>query len=149
MRRAPAARAVTLLRHLAAGSAPRPGAHGAATRPGALLVPLSLWSCQRLGPLALCLYCTTRIQGVKGFVWYILQMAEEQKRRGRPFTTGTTKKRDVRVGDVWDEAAALARARGETMRQVLERALKNYVHRYHVPRTAEGDQAASPPDSAP
>jgi len=81
-------------------------------------------------------------------VWYILQMAEEQKRRGRPVTTGTTKKRDVRVGDVWDEAAALAKARGETMRQVLERALKNYVHRYHVPRSAESDQDAPPPDSA-
>ena len=82
-------------------------------------------------------------------MWYILQMAEEQKRRGRPVTTGTTKKRDVRVGDVWDEAAALAKARGETMRQVLERALKNYVHRYHVPRTDEGDQGNRSSRSTP
>jgi len=73
----------------------------------------------------------------------------EQKRRGRPVTTGTTKKRDVRVGDVWDEAAALAKARGETMRQVLERALKNYVHRYHVLRTDEGDQGDRSSRSTP
>ena len=78
-------------------------------------------------------------------------MTEPKRPRGRPPGTGkgVTPKRDVRVGDVWDEAAALAKARGETMRQVLERALKNYVHRYHVPRTAESDQAAPPPDSAP
>jgi hypothetical protein len=59
---------------------------------------------------------------------------EEKRPRGRPRTTGTTPKRDVRVGEVWDQARAVATARGETMREVLERALKHYVQRYRAER---------------
>jgi len=76
-------------------------------------------------------------------------MDEQPKKRGRPFTGRAKEKRNIRVGEVWDQAAELARARGETMTAVVERALKNYVHRYHVPRTADSDQAGPPPDSAP
>jgi hypothetical protein len=76
-------------------------------------------------------------------------MTEPKKHPGgRPVTTGTTQVRTVRIGDVWDEAHALAKARGESMREVLERALKHYVHRYRV-RTAEGDQSEGRPHSAP
>lgn len=67
-------------------------------------------------------------------------MAEPKRPRGRPPGTGkgVTPKRNIRVGQVWDDAAALAAARGETMTAVVERALKHYVHRYRVARTEDG-----------
>ncbi len=71
-------------------------------------------------------------------------MSEPEKRKpGRP-RTGVTPKRNIRVGQVWDDAAALAKARGETMTAVVERALKHYVTRYRVVRSADGDQASDP-----
>jgi hypothetical protein len=71
-------------------------------------------------------------------------MTEPAKRRpGRP-RTGVTPKRNIRVGQVWDDAAALAAARGETMTTVVERALQHYVKRYRVSRTDDGDQAIDP-----
>lgn len=56
-------------------------------------------------------------------------MTEPQiPRRGRP-RTGVTPKRNIRVGHIWDQAAAIAEARGETMTAVIERALHSYVNR--------------------
>ena len=65
---------------------------------------------------------------------------EEKRRPGRP-RTGVTPKRNIRVGQVWDEAAAIAAARGETMTAVIERALQRYVtrHRPEIPRTSTED----------
>jgi hypothetical protein len=76
---------------------------------------------------------------MQGFQWYSFAM-DEKRKPGRP-RTGVTPKRNIRVGQVWDDAAALAAARGETMTAVVERALKHYVTRYRVSRTADGDQA--------
>jgi hypothetical protein len=50
-------------------------------------------------------------------------------RRGRP-PTGITPKRNIRVGQVWDDAAAIAAARGETMTAIVEQALRRYVSRH-------------------
>jgi hypothetical protein len=50
--------------------------------------------------------------------------------RGRPRTTGETAVRSVRIGQVWDEAAAVARTRGETLTAVITRALRAYVKRH-------------------
>lgn len=65
---------------------------------------------------------------------------EEKRRPGRP-RTGVTPKRNIRVGQVWDDAAAIAAGRGETMTAVIERALQRYVarHRPEVTRTATED----------
>lgn len=52
---------------------------------------------------------------------------EEKRPRGRPVTTGTTPKRNIRVGTVWDQAAQLAAADGETMTAVVTRLLHEYV----------------------
>lgn len=59
----------------------------------------------------------------------------EKRPRGRP-ATGVTPKRNIRVGQVWDDAAAIAAQRGETMTAVIERTLRNYVAR-HRGRTDE------------
>lgn len=75
-------------------------------------------------------------------------VTEEKRGPGRPVTTGTTPKRDVRVGPLWDQARALAKARGETMRQVIERSLRHYVHRYSVSRQDDTDQDDGLPPSA-
>ncbi len=62
-------------------------------------------------------------------------MDERAPRRGpgRP-ATGVTPKRNIRVGDIWDQAAAIAERRGETMTEivvpVIERELRRYVERY-------------------
>lgn len=53
-------------------------------------------------------------------------MTEEKRGRGRP-ATGVTKKRDVRVGPVWDEAAGYAAEDGENMPALLTRLLGEYV----------------------
>jgi hypothetical protein len=56
-------------------------------------------------------------------------MDEQLKaQRGRP-ATGVTPKRNVRIGVVWDEAEAIAKARGEKMTDVIKQALANYVRR--------------------
>lgn len=49
-----------------------------------------------------------------------------KRRPGRP-ATGVTPTRSVRVGDVWDQAATVAKARGESLAKVIERALTEYV----------------------
>ncbi len=51
---------------------------------------------------------------------------EEKRPRGRPVTTGTTPKRNIRVGVVWDEVAEIAKANGETMTAVVVRLLEHY-----------------------
>lgn len=43
---------------------------------------------------------------------------------------GPTPKRNIRVGQVWDDADAIARARGETMTQAVTRLLERYVARH-------------------
>lgn len=64
-------------------------------------------------------------------------MEQEPKRRpGRP-ATGVTPKRNIRCGAIWDEAAAIAAARGETMTSVVAAALQRYVAR-HRPAAGEG-----------
>ena len=56
-------------------------------------------------------------------------MDTEQKRpRGRP-RTGVTPKRNIRIGPIWDEAAALAAERGETMTALVIRAIEREVAR--------------------
>lgn len=44
---------------------------------------------------------------------------------GRP-ATGVTPKRNIRVGQVWDDVAAIAEADGEKMTTVVERLLTEY-----------------------
>lgn len=51
---------------------------------------------------------------------------EEKRPRGRPVTTGTTPKRNIRVGTVWDDVAKIAEANGETMTAVVVRLLERY-----------------------
>jgi hypothetical protein len=62
---------------------------------------------------------------------------EEKRPRGRP-RTGVTPKRNIRIGEVWDAAAALAATRGETMTAVIERALRRYL-RSKPPRDGAGE----------
>lgn len=53
---------------------------------------------------------------------------EGKRKPGRPKTaTGTPPVRTTRQGEVWDRADALAKARGETIHQVITRALEAYV----------------------
>ena len=54
---------------------------------------------------------------------------DQIKRPGRP-RTGVTPKRNIRVGQIWDDAARIAADRGETMTAVIERALQRYVARH-------------------
>ena len=49
-----------------------------------------------------------------------------RRRPGRP-ATGHDPTRSVRIGDVWDEAMKVSRRRGETLHQVITRALEDYV----------------------
>jgi hypothetical protein len=49
-------------------------------------------------------------------------------RRGRP-ATGQTPKRYIRAGAIWDEAAALAKQRRETMTTLVIRAIEREVRR--------------------
>jgi hypothetical protein len=53
----------------------------------------------------------------------------EKRRPGRP-ATGQTKPRSVRVGDVWDEAHAIALGRGDKFAEIIEAALRRYVQRH-------------------
>jgi hypothetical protein len=59
-------------------------------------------------------------------------VTEPKRRRGRPVTTGETKVRSVRIAAVWDQAAAIAEQRGETMTDVVKRLLENYVRRHRA-----------------
>lgn len=51
---------------------------------------------------------------------------EEKRPRGRPVTTGVTPKRNIRVGQVWDDVAAIAETDGETMTAIVTRLLEQY-----------------------
>lgn len=53
----------------------------------------------------------------------------EKRRPGRP-ATGHQPTRSVRIGAVWIEAQAIAMERGESLNQVITRALENYVRRH-------------------
>ena len=56
-------------------------------------------------------------------------MDDQPKRgRGRP-ATGQTPVRTIRVGEVWDQAQKVARARGESMATVVADCLRRYVKR--------------------
>lgn len=72
-----------------------------------------------------------------------MEPTQEKRQVGRP-RTGQTPKRNIRVGRVWDDAAAIAEARGETMTAVVERLLGNYVAR-HRGRSASADLRRPPP----
>jgi hypothetical protein len=63
---------------------------------------------------------------------------EEKRRPGRP-RTGVTPKRNIRVGKIWDEAAGLAAADGETMTALVERLLQRYVRRRRISRPDDSD----------
>lgn len=67
---------------------------------------------------------------------------QEKPRRGRP-PTGVTPKRNIRVGTIWDEAEAIAKARGETMTAAVEAGLRWYISE-HGPEQA---QKANGPDA--
>lgn len=53
----------------------------------------------------------------------------ESRGPGRP-ATGQTPVRTMRVGSIWDQAKAIADARGEKMTAVVEDALRRYVRRH-------------------
>lgn len=60
-------------------------------------------------------------------MWYIKFMAEESapKRRGRP-ATGVTPKRNVRMGETWEQGEELAKRLGVSMTAYVEEALRRY-----------------------
>lgn len=66
---------------------------------------------------------------------------QEPKRRGRP-ATGQTPKRNVRIGQVWDDGEELAHALGMTMTAYVERALRR-----ENPRAARELRGTVPADS--
>lgn len=68
------------------------------------------------------------------------ETTEPKRGRGRP-ATGVTPKRNIRIGQVWDDAAAIAAARGETMTAVVERGLERYIQR-HRHELETGDESA-------
>lgn len=53
---------------------------------------------------------------------------EEKRPRGRP-RTGVTPKRNIRVGQVWDDAAAVAAAKGLTMTALVTELLETFMRR--------------------
>ena len=58
---------------------------------------------------------------------------QETPRRGPgrpPKPEGAKPKRNIRIGPIWDEAAAIAEQRGETMTAVIDAALRRYVSRH-------------------
>lgn len=63
----------------------------------------------------------------------------EPRRAGRP-ATGQTPVRTLRIGAIWDQARAIADARGEKLTAVIEDALRRYVRRHSRPEG--GDQPA-------
>lgn len=52
-------------------------------------------------------------------------MEEKPKHAGGRPATGETPKRNIRMGHVWDDAAAIAADNGETMTAYVERALRS------------------------
>lgn len=72
---------------------------------------------------------------------YIYSVTEEKRGRGRPKTTGTTPSRHIRIGALWDQAKAIAEARGEDMTDIvkpdIERALKRYIKKHTQKEAAD------------
>lgn len=67
---------------------------------------------------------------------------EPKRQRGRP-ATGNAPSRSIRMGVTWDEAAALAEQRGETMRAFTERALELEIRRVRrIERGTEKETAS-------
>jgi hypothetical protein len=62
-------------------------------------------------------------------------MEAEKRPRGRP-RTGITPKRNIRYGALWDEAEKIAKARKETMTEVvtpiLDRGLRRYIGKHRL-----------------
>jgi hypothetical protein len=66
-----------------------------------------------------------------GFLWYSKCMMEETvqpRRRGRP-ATGETPKRNLRMGQLWDDCEAQAKADGESMTAFVTEALARELAR--------------------
>lgn len=62
----------------------------------------------------------------RGTFFDMSDQTEPKRRVGRP-ATGVTPKRNIRVGEVWDQAAELASEDGETMTAVVTHLLHGYV----------------------
>lgn len=73
-------------------------------------------------------------------LWYIFRV-EEKRPRGRP-ATGVTPKRNIRVGDVWDQAEQYAKADGETMTSLVTRLLARWVEQQRL-AVDQGDSKES------
>lgn len=69
-------------------------------------------------------------------MWYIFSV-EEKRGPGRPRTTGTTPKRNIRVGAVWDQAETIAHAHGEKMTGLVTRLLEEYIRANSQPPDAD------------
>ena len=67
---------------------------------------------------------------------------EQPRKPGRP-ATGKTPTRSVRIGGIWDRARAIAEQRNETITDVIERALEDYVmDATTIPPLSDGTRAA-------
>ena len=66
--------------------------------------------------------------------FFVMEETEQTSRRGpgRP-ATGQVPVRTVRVGPVWEEAQAVAKAEGKKFSDVIDELLKRYVAR-HKPK---------------
>lgn len=62
----------------------------------------------------------------RGTFFGMSDQTEPKRRVGRP-ATGVTPKRNIRVGEIWDEAAERALAEGENMAGLVTRLLHRYV----------------------
>lgn len=60
-------------------------------------------------------------------------MDKEPKHPGGRPATGVTPKRNLRIGNVWDDVAAIAAADGESMTALVERLLIAYRARRQRP----------------
>lgn len=67
---------------------------------------------------------------------------EPKRQRGRP-ATGNAPSRSIRMGPTWDEALALAKERGETMRSFTERALELEIRRVRRVERTNDKEASS------
>lgn len=68
-------------------------------------------------------------------------MTTEGRSVGRP-ATGQTPVRTARIGNVWDEAKAIADSRGEKMTAVVEAELRRYIKRHTKTGQDDGDRSA-------
>lgn len=66
-----------------------------------------------------------------------METEETPRRRGRP-ATGQTPKRYLRMGALWDRAAALAAERDETITALVTRAVEREVRRLERERDRDG-----------